>query len=422
MKLKKLLVLLTTVCMFGTLVGCGNKDNIDTNIHTNQIIENNITSTEKIDEVSSNEIIEENINIDKDIDIEEDVEIIVDYNDIAEKTFKQIENFFEALKVGDMKTILAMSNENQETYETLVKMNEYDYTPKFFQLLFGNMKYYINEENISDLARDLEKAYENNDELIHLNIAYSKPVSYMTNNAYLMSFEEGTTIPKKYLNNNDEAFECIEKMMSFMPMCLGSDFWITTPDKDGNIKICIDYVLEDLGLQDLRALDSNYPMYYVQNKILASYDVTIGDNQKPFKDDNKEFEMFGKYLELKDFNSYADYLYEFTGTDYKTQYEETYGKYEDLNENQKLFVDDFITNKFYCDLFTYYLNDDCKEGMLVLISPVLNDSEGRSISLTENYIKDNIVKINIEYGNADNYEVFLWYYYRVIEYAKNNIE
>lgn len=412
--MKKLLSIILGICLVGGLIACGSDESSSSSIETdkniNQVVqnENNSTSEENNDVTA---------------DVEEDSqnsEANRDYAAMSENAFEQIKTFFEALKDGDIKTVVAMSDTEQETYKALVEISQYDFTKEFLQLFFSNIKYYINEENISDLAEELEDAYEDGDERIHLDLAYSKPTFYMTGNCYLMAFENGTTLPMTEIGTNEEAFQCIEKMMSTMPMTLGSDFWITTPDENGDIKICVDYIFEEMGLHNLRALDAYYPVYYVDNKILPGYDVYIGDNGKPYQEGYEKIEKFGNYLKNKDMDGYAAYLYEITGKDYKSEYENTYGRYEDLSEKQKTFVDNFMANEFQCDFFTYSTST-YKNSILLLTLPVLDDLEFRNISLTGNYIADNIVEVSFEYGFLDNYSEFLWRYYRVIEYAKNNL-
>ncbi len=124
-----------------------------------------IGGNEVVDEDNSDEFSEEIELEDEEEFIEdEEEEVEVDYTEEAEDILSQVDTFFHALSTGDIDTLVSMCDEDQEYYEYLTAMSEYDFTPKFLQILYGDTRYYIEEDAKDELISDLESFHEDGDD------------------------------------------------------------------------------------------------------------------------------------------------------------------------------------------------------------------------------------------------------------------
>ena len=357
-----------------------------------------------------------------------------DYTAMAEEIVNQVDKFFIALTTGDVDTVAAMSDENQDTYEDFMEICQYDCTSQFLKTLYGNIKYCINEETIEDLAYNLERAYANGDSTVIIDLAYSTPSIFLLETLYPAAFEDGAVIgDNSDVTSNEEAFEILEKAMSVMPMKKASALWVTLPDENGNVNVCIDYFIEKLDLDDLSIIDDRYPQRFVWENINYSENIVVGATGDGFKENNDILVEIDRLLTEKDFVGLEAYLSELTGEDYHTQYTEDYGSYDELTDTQKEFVDNFVAEKMVYQLIDYVYDKEesgkdgksYRVGTFLLTMPILDDHDNRDIMLTDWYSENSCVDYSIDYSTTTDFEKFtgfLYYYYQVIAYAAEYVE
>lgn len=360
----------------------------------------------------------------------------MDYHAIAESALEQIDDFFVALTSGDYQTVLEMGyEEDEDFYEDFEKMCEYDCTEQFLKTIYGDVKHCINDETVDDLAYYIESAYRNESEFVHVPMEYSIPLLMVFERMYYAAYEDGTAVtPSEIVAKtayNDDAFPILETIMAEVPMVKAPDFWIKLPDENGDIKVVLNYVMGDLDMDDLYIIDESYPANFLCDRLLINNDAIVGAGNASFYENDAELNEIDRLLEAKDFAGLEEYLGGLTGEDYAAEYGDSYGHYADLTDSQKQFVDDFVKEEFDYELVDYVITEDNNHngkrfGLFLLTFPILDDGEGRETMLTdwyaENDVNEYVFAISGVSSNVEDFDTFLYYYYQVIEYAKEYVE
>lgn len=420
MKKIKYFVLICLMASF--LAGCLSPAINDANgaMDGNEVVDEEISDefSEEIESEDEEEFIE---------DEEEDVE--VDYTEEAEDILSQVESFFEALSTGDIDTLVAMCDEDQEYYEYLTAMSEYDFTPEFLQILYGDTRYYIEEDAMDDLISDLESFHEDgDDDYISVDVVYSYRYMFLMGEVYPLAFEEGTLIEERIkYNNNDEAMVEIGKAVSHIPCVSHSAFDIKIKE-DGKIVIALDEVIGNMEIEEIGDINEKYPMHYAEEFLeVSTVDVTVGGVGNGFKENNDIFVEIDRLLAANDYAGLTEYLGSVTGEDYKTEYSEEYGSYEELTDEQKAFVDEYVNDGFKYQFIVYVVADEdspmynYRNGTFFLTSPELDITDP---VLTQWYRENDINDVTISYSSSTKlplFDEFIYRYYYAIKYAKEYV-
>lgn len=405
------------------LVGCSNPKENSANevIHNDEVVsENNSEEDINYEETENDNIFTE--------DEEEEVEI--DYTEEAEYILSQVDTFFEALAAGDIDTLVSMCDEDQEYYEYLTAMSEYDFTPTFLQTLYGDTRYYIEEDAKEELMDDLASFHEDgDDDYISIEVVYSYRYMFLMGNVYPAAFENGTLIEgyARY-DSNEEALADLAKAVPLIPCVSNKDFEIKIKE-DGTIVIALDDVIGNMEIEEVGDINEKYPMHYAEEFLeVSTVDVIVGETGNGFHDNNDILLEIDRLLAAKDYVGLEEYLESVTGVDYKAKYGEEYGFYEELTDSQKAFVDEFVNNGFDYQLIGL-LNTDPDSPMynyrtaaFILSSPRLEITD----PVVSQWYWDNDIKdVTISYSlstDLELYDEFIYRYYTVIAYAKEHIE
>lgn len=389
-----------------------------------------VGGNEVVDEDNSDEFPEEIESEDEEEFIEdEEEEVEVDYTEEAEDILSQVESFFEALSTGDIDTLVAMCDEDQEYYEYLTAMSEYDFTSEFLQILYGDTRYYIEEDALDDLISDLESFHEDgDDDYISIDVVYSYRYMFLMGEVYPLAFEEGTLIEERIkYNNNDEAMVEIAKAVSHIPCVSHSAFDIKIKE-DGKIVIALDEVIGNMEIEEIGDINEKYPMHYAEEFLeVSTVDVTVGGVGNGFKENNDIFVEIDRLLAANDYAGLTEYLGSVTGEDYKTEYSEEYGSYEELTDEQKAFVDEYVNDGFKYQFIVYVVADEdspmynYRNGTFFLTSPELDITDP---VLTQWYRENDINDVTISYSSSTKlplFDEFIYRYYYAIQYAKEYV-
>lgn len=420
--MKKIKYLLLVCLMASFLAGCLSPANGNANgaIGGNEV-EDESNSEEFVDDEES-EVDEEFIE-----DVEEEVE--VDYTEEAKDILSQVESFFEALSSGDIDTLVSMCDEDQEYYEYLTAMSEYDFTPEFLQILYGDTRYYIEEDAMDDLISDLESFHEDgDDDYISVEVVYSYRYMFLMGEVYPLAFEEGTLIEERIkYSNNDEAMVEIAKAVSHIPCVSHSAFDIKIKE-DGNIVIALDEVIGNMEIEEIGDINEKYPMHYAEEFLeVSTVDVTVGGVGNGFHENNDIFVEIDRLLAAKDYAGLTEYLSSVTGEDYEAEYSEKYGSYEELTDKQKAFVDEYVNDGFKYQFIVYVVADEdspmynYRNGTFFLTSPELDITDP---VLTQWYRENDINDVTISYSSSTKlplFDEFIYRYYYAIQYAKEYV-
>lgn len=421
-KIKCLLVCALALC----LTGCSNTaDNSANGSVPDSGIVNQQTSqvTENSEDVSSDAESEADEEY-QDDEIDETEE--TDYTDEAEYVLGQVDTFFEALTAGDIDTLIDMCDEEQEYYEYLVKMGDFDCTPAFLRALYGNTKYCFENGAKEELIDDLESAYENGEEYISVEVTYSSQYLFLLSKFYTKAFEDGTFLEdNRSYKNNDEAIAELEKVAALIPYGSSQEFYVKLAE-DGKVLIAMDPVIDSMEIDEIGRIDEKFPIRYAEEVFELSSDVIVGDIGKGFYEDNDFYVEFDRLLAAKDFAGLGEHISNTIGEDIHAEYAEKYGSYEELTDEQKAFVDDFIENEFKYELIGYTNATErdrtyqYRKASFLLVHPKF---EINNPELTQWYFDNGIKDFSITYDSMNGmatYKEFLWRYYYVIQYAKNN--
>ncbi len=423
-KIKYLLVFALAL----SLVGCSNpSENVaDGSVHDSVIVEENDSADAEIsDDASDDEYISSDDEAADHTEEEDYTEEAADYTEEADHILSQIDTFFDALAAGDIDTLVEMCDEEQEYYEYLVEMSEFDCTPDFLRALYGNTRYYISEDAREELIEDLEAAYEDGEEYVSVDVTFSHQYLFLLSKFYPTTYENGAFITeKRNYSNNNEAIADLAKTAANIPYGSSQDFYVKLED-DGDVTIVVDTVLENMEIEEIGRINEKYPMRYAEEVLEQGSDMIVGDIGKGFFEDNDFIVEFDRLLTAKDFVGLEQHLSATAGEDFHAEYTEKYGSYDELTAEQKAFVDDYI-NKFEYQLIGSTDADEdhrtyqYRDATFVLAHPKfdMNDAE-----LTQWYWDNDIKDYSITYdGTATitQYKEFLWRYYYVIQYAIKN--
>lgn len=413
---------LLLVCALATcLAGCLNptENNTSEVIGNDEIIAEN--DAEEYDNPEETENEEEFIE-------EDEEEVEVDYTEDADYVLNQIDIFFEALSTGDIDTLVSMCDEEQEYYEYLVAMSEYDFTPAFLQALYGDTKYYVAEDAKEYLIDDLESFYEDgDDDYISVDVVFSYRYLFLMSTVYPSAFEDGTFIEEdREYGSNDEAIAELAKIVPLVPCKSSQDFYIKITE-DGKVLIAADSILENMEIEEIGEINEKYPMHYAEEFLEVDSDMIAGESGNGFYENNEALVEIDRLLAAKDFAGLEEYLGSVTGEDYRTEYSEKYGSYEELTDTQKAFVDDFISNNFEYQLIDYVHAEDgnlynYRGAAFILSYPMLDQTDP---VLTQWYWDNDIKDLAVSYSLSTKlplFDDFIWRYYAVIQYAKEYIE
>ncbi len=425
---KKLLLSLGAVFMALTLTACGGTEK-----GANTSLED--TFSEESYEESSSEYDEESYE-EKEEDYEEEEEdedaYLIPYREKATVILEKTETLVNALKAGDIKTVVELGYPKDEVTKSLSNVVDSEKAKKIMQTVYKDVCFEITEEDIEYLAKQLyeiEGMDFDEDEEFSVNLdafAYRWMLGFRM--SALTYFEDGVTVPEDFKPESEEqAFAILEKGLSVTPIQYMSSINITVPDKDGNFYFLYedDYLFKDAGLEYLgRASEDNMTAYYISKLMDVISDYKIGDTTATYQKYNDLYTEATNLLKQKDFEKITDLLE--NSEDTECDYREKLGSYAELNDAQKAFVDDFVSQLEIVTVDYSWVHADgtkVRAGGVTIIAP---DYENWGKPLEE-FSKENNIKNGGSYFYYESSSVktldgaLLYDYYRAINYAKNNI-
>lgn len=345
-----------------------------------------------------------------------------------EAIWERTEGFFEALKSGDAQSIAAYGIPESKSVEMLEELSGNATAKVILETVFADLAWVYSEDDMSLLEYDITQA--DGDDTITFYCTYAHPEYLYFHEYFLTNFAQGEVVAQHYRPDSvQEAERLLKSTIEALPYTTGMPISITVPDENGMFFVDLDSFFSDLDIE------LNYLKAYSGDTGLCDYvgeladvisEYTIRETQTPYEEYDEEFNQITVYLEEKDFAGLEAYLSEITGKDIQAELSGTYGSYDELNANQKAFVDAYIAEDTVFDHIDYsWTQGDglrVRDGMLLVRYRLLDKYDEE---LTEWYDQYGVADIYTLYPDSRGMERaynLLLGYYQAIRYAEKNIE
>ncbi len=429
----------------------------DYNYSLNVSMENVVYSTNTEDDsIEMNPVVEEIV-----FETEEDEY----YYNMAVSVRNQIEEFFVALKSGDVETLKKYSKNVNDDYndDTIYPALEIECMPQILRILCKDVQFYFSDDMLFGLADDLRAQYENGENYIYVNMPYTVPNAWYTTEMYVSSFDKGDIAQEPIIETEQEALDIIAKISAMVPMECYDSLYVVLPEAgtEDNISININHIIETYNMPepeyDIYFNDGN-EIYKVEQPnaedYYNNYLILLGQNMAPYifdkipgcpdeYTDKETWELLENYLNNMDLEGLQTYLFsvlEESECEKLYNAQNKYGVFAELNTSQKDYVNNCISKyfEFRVDDFTCIRrNKEERVGCFYISAPIYEyimnnekfskcseDMLKWSMDNNANYMKhmDFYTDVSLEWTYDMLKEFLIEAYYPLIGYAKNNVQ
>ncbi|MBD5528284.1 MAG: hypothetical protein HDR02_07745 [Lachnospiraceae bacterium] len=317
-----------------------------------------------------------------------------DYSGLAARIDEGAVAYLEAMKAGDIETILSMTDPESKIYKKLSGIKEYETGKEFISTLYGSIVYEWQEDR--DTEYDIAHAIEQDRDYFYLDMYVGIPdtiyfTQYLTVPGVL--FQDGELIPEGYeVKSNEEALQIVRSMAELFPL---ADTAITVElQEDGGFYFEVTAPFSCMDDSDFES-GENFLPEFLSEKI--SDGVIVGESDKLYEENQEEWVQILSLLKQKDF----DGLFALASgePDKYIKRQNSFKTPEELTETQRDFYDSyieqievFISEKTYGEPSRFSMS-----VMIVAPATSLNDQEMEWYN--ENGIKENT--IDFWFGEED---------------------
>lgn len=316
------------------------------------------------------------------------------YGATAARLEERVTAYFEAMKAGDIETVLSMTDPESEVYEKLSGVKDYETAREFFHALYANIAYRLPEAGATE--HSLETAFEQGEDEFNLYMDIGMPDDGVLFELFFtvpgVVFQDGTLIPDDYeLKSDEEALEMVRSVASVLPLVYQS--WIEVKlQEDGSFYFEAPGSFWEWHGYDFYPGENFLPEFLT--KIIPT-GVIVGKNDGSFARDSEDWTQILSLLKQKDFDGLLALA---NGDLEKYSYDgEPHSTPGGLTEAQKVRYDDFIQQtRVYVSEVTY---DSSKERnyKAILILPATTWYEPTMEWYAQNGIKE--IFIEDEFGS-----------------------
>ena len=316
-----------------------------------------------------------------------------DYAALAVQAENMVKDYVEALKAGDVETILSMTKPDSDLYKELSLIKDYETTEAFLQAMFAGSCYYV-EGTPEDMERNVRNAIEGGDSdfyLLYVDLAMPNKLHFSEFVPNAM-FDDGEQIPEEYAPaNNEEAMQVVKAVAKELPLTL-QNMKLTTPDENGKMYVksgsqYFDFLFDNLYESDLT---EEFVANYVTKETRFLGGKIVNSSDGVYEEDDETWKQLMPMIEQKDMNGMFEYYITLTGKDLRDSSENTfvYGDVKNLTPEQQAYVDSFVDRIvfYHCDL-TWEKSKE-RDSDLMYIVPVLDYDEEKQAWLLENNITE----------------------------------
>lgn len=369
------------------------------------------------------------------------------YYQMALAAKEQVFDYFEAMKSGDTNYMIEHScfDENdEELFEDFKRFSESEYSTEIMQILYGDMVYDATDEMMKNWAEEFKhNLYPNqSDACVTIPMIYAFPDLLNWQYGILKAAERGEyTVPDVSNISMDVAISKMREAKSCLMYNAADKYLAIQIQADSDeIKIYLSRIIGHVPLYVIEKASVDSPETYAIDILSAfgmiALDETDGAEELEFEKPMEDFALIEEMLKNKDFVKFEEYILS-SGDEANEQsvvyWQERCGRYDDLNEEQKKFVDEFIDKHMEFEIVNFirrtYVGDEevaFRQADMCMrytyISEVDVDSGiyypvEKSI---ENEIYTAYTK-GIYVGDEIGLSGFLSCYYEVIRYARDNM-
>ena len=269
-----------------------------------------------------------------------------DYEAMARNIEAKLTIYFDAWKNGDIETIISMTKPEDELYEYLTILKEYENIERLLQMVYADIIFQDYSEALADRVK-----YSMDDSSFFVTNEVAMPYANLIADRIPSTlYQPGDIIEEGFRPADDEeALEIISKLVKDLPL-EARNIKISMPDAEGNF-----YVLEgeryfDFFANELNTyeLDEEYLLSYVEALFDPLGDKIVAAEDSVYTDYNAEH--WPKIIELflhKDFDGMFEYYTVlFDGLDLRTYEFALYDENKELllTDAQLAFLNDFVDN------------------------------------------------------------------------------
>lgn len=299
-----------------------------------------------------------------------------DYSGLAARIDEGAVAYLEAMKAGDIETMLSMMDPESEIYEKLSGIKEYETGKEFIHALYGDIVYEFEED--CDTEYSISHAIESGWDDFYLDMYTGIPnTTYLTQ--YLtvpgVVFQDGELIPEGYeVTSNEEALQIIRSVAEWLPR-MDTVIQVNLQE-DGGFYFDLTgpfFCMNDLDFES----GADFLPKYLSEKIHGG--VIVGESDKLFEENQEEWTQILSLLKQKDF----DGLLALANGDPDKYIKKAFSKQtlyrtpEELTGEQRAFYDSYVERmEVYISERTYAESHNCLITVMVIAPAIsLDDQE-----------------------------------------------
>lgn len=316
-----------------------------------------------------------------------------DYAKLAVQAEDMIVAYVEALKAGDVDTILSMTKPDSDLYEDVSKIKDVEGAKEFLQAMFAGTCCYT-EGTLQDTERNIKYAIEDGKYDIPLTGVKMAMPDKMHFSDFVPNamYEDGEVIPKDYTPASaEEAIQVVKNVAKELPVTTVL-VKITAPDESGKmyVKSGTDYFDFLFDTLSERQLTEEFVIHYVTEECKYLGGKIVNSPDGVYKEDDEVWKQILPMLEQKDMAGLFDYYITLTGKDLRDTAENSfvYGDVKNLTPEQQAYVDSFVDRIVFqhCDLTRESTME--RDSDLMYIVPVLDYDEKLQAWLLDNNVTE----------------------------------
>lgn len=348
-----------------------------------------------------------------------------DFDAQAAFVWERTEELLNALKSGDLETIIELGDPESDVVQSLEKVRDSETASRIIRTLYGDLVWMETprDREMSAMAYRLEKEYSEQGPGKKTSI--SPVIGYKWTLRFdkyaLLNFEEGTTVPDGYRPETaDEAWSILEGTMEKLPLTELSSVTITVPDEDNNFCFLYDdmFLMSSAMLDELGELSEETMVQdYVWRMCNIVGEREIRNTEAVYKEDDETLKKVLEYITAKDFEGANEYIGEVLHEDLGAKY----GRYDDLTDAQKDFVDRYIEEDMEVVWVDYTLL--YRDGLIQVNAPKLGLYDNELTEwYAENGVRDTSDVFYFGTTSISHLTYMLGPYYNLLAYAEKYID